>query len=158
MLKLVELLDAGHVALDVAADDVPELLQRLVGILVNHHHLSVDGGATLADALVRRELLGSTSVGHGVAVPHAYVVGVPTPIMLLARLERPIRYGDAPDGRPVDLVFLLTGPESVRPKHARVLARIVRLMHDAEWLDALRKADSADGVIQAIREVESRHV
>jgi PTS system nitrogen regulatory IIA component len=157
MPKLSRLIDAGHVALDLAASDVKELLYRLVQQLVVQDHLSEATGERLADALVRRELLGGTGIGNGVAVPHAYVGGVPQPAMLLARLHTPIAYGDPVDGKPVDLVILLTGPESIRPQHARVLARIVRLMRDEQWLAALRRAKSAEEVIQTIREVEERH-
>ena len=157
MLKLSQLIDAGHVALDVASPDVPDLLNQLVKLLVSSDELSEASAKALAEALLRREQLGSTSIGRGVAVPHAYVVDLPTPTMLVARLERPIAYGEPEDGRPVDLVFLLIGPESARPKHARVLARIVRLMHDQAWLEALREASSPEAVVEAIHDVERRH-
>lgn len=157
MLKLSQLIDAGHVALDVASPDVPDLLNQLVRLLVSNEQLSEVSAQALAEALLRREQLGSTSIGQGVAVPHAYVVDLPAPAMLVARLKRPIVYGEPTDGRPVDLVFLLIGPESARPKHARVLARIVRLLHDQAWLEALRGARSAEAVIEAIHDVERRH-
>lgn len=157
MVKLSQLIDAGHVALDIATSDVPDLLNQLVRLLVSNDQLSEVSAEALAEALLRREQLGSTSIGQGVAVPHAYVVDLAAPTMLVARLKRPIAYGEPTDGRPVDLVFLLIGPESARPKHARVLARLVRLLHDQAWLEALRGASSAEAVVEAIHDVERRH-
>jgi len=156
MQRLSNLLDAGHVALDVEAPDVPSLLQKMAQLLVVHDHLSATCGDTLSKALLRRELLSGTCVGHGVAVPHAYVVEIPAPIMLLARLKEPIAYGNPRDGRPVDLVFLLTGPKTQRTD-VQLLARIVRLLHDDAWLEALRAARSPEDVMVAVADVEGRH-
>jgi mannitol/fructose-specific phosphotransferase system IIA component (Ntr-type) len=157
MPKLTDLLDAGHVAIDVQAEDVEHLLRQLVALLVEHDQLSSSCGRLLSDALSRRERLGYTCIGHGVAVPHAYIGEVPRPILLLARLAVPIAYGEPPDGRPVDLIFMLTGPESARGNHMRVLARLVRLLHDETWLAELRRASSVSAVLDAVREVERRH-
>ncbi len=158
MQKLSELLDAGHVALGVDAADVPSLLMTLAEMLVTHDHLTETCGRNLAKALLKREMLGGTCVGSGVAVPHAYVAEVPSPILLVARLQEPIAYGEPPDGLPVDVIFLLTGPASCQRAHVQVLARIVRLVHDKAWLEALRAADSPEAVLQTIRDVEHRHV
>jgi mannitol/fructose-specific phosphotransferase system IIA component (Ntr-type) len=158
MRRLSELLDAGHVALDLAADDVPGLLQTLVDLLVTHQQVPTAVAGELLAALLERERLGGTCVGQGVAVPHAYLAKIQAPALLLARLQQPIAYCESTDGRPVDLVFMLTGPQSAQLAHIQVIARIVRLLHDGGWLAALRQARSAEEVLEAVRAVEKRHV
>ncbi|MCA9548883.1 MAG: PTS sugar transporter subunit IIA [Myxococcales bacterium] len=157
MLRLSELLDAGAVVLDLQAQDVPDLLHRVVEPLVTAGRLDAEAAEGLAKALLERELQGCTGVGLGVALPHAYVDQVPTPMMLIARLATPIAYGQCPDGKPVDLVFLLTGPDSAKRTHVKVLAKLVRLLHDGAWVEALRAATSPDTVREAMQAVEARH-
>ena len=66
---------------------------------------------TISAALLKREQLGSTGMGDGIAIPHARVPGVKSPFGMLARLKQPVDF-HAVDGQPVDLVFLLLAPAS----------------------------------------------
>jgi len=158
MRRLSELLDAGHVALDVAAENVSGVLKTLVELLVTHDQIPPAVGRDLLAALLERERQGGTCVGHGVAVPHAYLAQIQSPAMVLARLSHPIGGSERGGDHPVDLVFLLTGPQSAQLAHVQVIARIVRLLHDESWLAALRRAKSAEEVLEAVRAVEKRHV
>jgi PTS system nitrogen regulatory IIA component len=157
MLSLSALLDAGGVVLELPAQDVPDLLRRAAEALVAAGRVSPEAGQELARALLERELQGGTGVGLGVALPHAYLDQVPAPLMLIGRLSRPIPYGQPPDGKPVDLIFLLSGPDSAKRTHVKVLAKVVRLLHDGAWVEALRAAGSPDAVVEALRAVEARH-
>jgi mannitol/fructose-specific phosphotransferase system IIA component (Ntr-type) len=157
MFHLSERVDAAHVALDLEATDVASCLRALVQHLVDNGEIDQVLGERLDEALLNREEIGGTCVGLGVAVPHAYFAEMPTQILLVGRLKTPIDYR-APDGKPVDLVFLLAGPLGAQAQHMRILARIARLLHDAIWLDELRGALTSADVIQAIRAVEERHV
>lgn len=158
MLHLSELLDLGHVVLDVEAGDVAELLTQLSAILVREDHLSQSCGETLRERLLGRERLGGTCLGGGVAVPHGYGVDLPHPILLLARLKKTIVFGEGKDAKDVDLVFLMTGPESAQKTHVKVLARLMRLLHDARFAADLRAAADAQAVLASVRAVEERHV
>jgi nitrogen PTS system EIIA component len=89
------------------------------------------------DALVQRERLGSTGFGHGIAIPHVKFRALKSIVCVFARLIDPIDY-DAPDGEPVDLIFLLLGPEHASGDHLKALARISRLVRDPRALDRLR--------------------
>lgn len=157
MVKISDLLDLGHIALDLQATGVPDLLSRLCELLVHEDHLNPSCGENLCEALLNRERLGGTCLGEGIAVPHGYVVDLPHPILLLARLAEPIAYGEPPDGRPVDLVFLMTGPESSQREHVKVLARLMRLLHDRGWVEALRAAKTPEQALASVLDVESRH-
>ncbi len=94
------------------------------------------------DALLQRERLGSTGVGHGIAVPHAKLPKVPAIFAVFARLDRPIDF-ESMDGIPVDLIFLLIAPESAGADHLKALARIARMVRDPTLTAKLRATRDA---------------
>ena len=97
--------------------------------------LGIDAGEILG-ALVRREDLGSTGVGDGVALPHARMEAVARPFGLLARLRDPLDF-EAVDDRPVDLVFLLLLPTGDGGEHLNALACVARRLRAPETAAAL---------------------
>ena len=99
-------------------------------------------------ALLRREDLGSTGVGDGVALPHARLDAVLRPFGLLARLRDAVDF-EAVDDRPVDLVFLLLLPAGAESRHLNALACVARWLRDPETAAALRGARDA-GAIYAL--------
>lgn len=102
--------------------------------------------AVVLDALLEREAAGSTGVGHGVAVPHARIEGVEQMHAVFVRLETPIAY-EAVDGAKVDLLFALLAPPDAGTEHLRALARVSRLMRQAELRAQLRQARTAEAVL-----------
>lgn len=94
------------------------------------------------DTILQRERLGSTGVGHGVAIPHGKLRSVDRLIGVFARLARPVDF-DSLDEQPVDLVFLLVAPESAGADHLKALARIARVLRDAGFAQKLRATDDA---------------
>lgn len=95
------------------------------------------GEATLLQALHARELLGSTGIGQGIALPHAHVPGLRGPFRCFARLAKPVEFG-AIDGAPVDLIFLLLSPEAADRTHLALLAAAARRLHDPAVAKGLR--------------------
>lgn len=116
------------------ATSKPQLLQELAQRAAKS--LGIDAQAIL-DALTTREGLGSTGVGHGVAIPHARVSGLARFFSLFARLENSIDF-EAVDGRPVDLVFLLLIPANADKEHLAALACVSRRLRDHETARRLR--------------------
>ncbi len=98
-------------------------------------------GEVLA-ALLRRERLGSTGIGHGVAVPHARLDGIEAPAAMLVRLEKPVCF-DAPDSDPVDLVLALLWPKADVARFLPALSRMSRLLRSADLRERLRSAQTA---------------
>ncbi len=94
------------------------------------------------ETLMQREKLGSTGVGHGVAIPHGKLAGFDRLVGVFALLDRPIDF-DSLDGEPVDIMFLLLAPESAGADHLKALARIARVLRDDETAAKLRAADDA---------------
>ena len=140
-MNISDFLAPSDVMIDVAAADKQKLLQALArkaGLVVD-----VPPDRLLAE-LRKREELGSTGVGGGVALPHARFHQVGKPIGMLLRLRKPIEF-DAVDGVPVDIVFLLLLPENPEGEQLAALAAIARMLRKPEITRALRKArDSAE--------------
>ena len=93
---------------------------------------------TILEILQQREKLGSTGVGNGIAIPHGKLPKLNKLFGLFARLERPVDF-EALDGQPVDLVFLLLAPEAAGADHLKALARVARLLRDADVARKLRE-------------------
>lgn len=141
-MKIPDFLSADNIVIDAAAADKKKLLSELArkaGAIVD-----VLPERLLAE-LVKREELGSTGMGGGVAIPHARFHQVTKPFGLLARLRRPVDF-DAVDGEPVDIVFLLLLPEAAAAgDQLGALALIARKLRNQKTAAALRQArDSAE--------------
>ena len=108
------------------------------------------------DVLLERERLGTTGVGHGIAIPHGKLPSLERVWGVFARLERPIDY-DAIDEQPVDLMFLLLAPEQAGADHLKALARVSRLLRDQSMCEKLRGSDSADAIYALLTQQEASH-
>lgn len=93
------------------------------------------------DVILQRERLGSTGVGHGIAIPHGKLASIDTIVGVFARLENAVDF-EALDDQPVDLVFLLLAPEGAGADHLKALSRIARVLRDPELVAKLRATDS----------------
>ena len=103
------------------------------------------------DALLQRERLGTTGVGHGIAIPHGKLEGIDKLFGLFARLERPVDF-DAIDEQPVDLLFLLLAPEIAGADHLKALARVSRLLRNRTICDKIRGSNDGDALYALITE------
>lgn len=93
--------------------------------------------AEVIDALIEREGLGPTGVGHGIALPHARLSDVSQVCGVFLRLEKPLNF-DSVDRQPVDLVFALLAPEEAGVEHLRALALVSRTMRNPDVCAKLR--------------------
>jgi PTS system nitrogen regulatory IIA component len=138
MTTLEQLISLDRVVPRLRAADktqaIAELARRAVA------GLALSPAAAVA-ALAGREALGSTGVGHGIAVPHARLAGLAASVGVFARLERPADW-EAIDGQPVDLVFLLLSPET-GGEHLAALAAVSRRLRDKAVAEAVRVAETA---------------
>ena len=103
--------------------------------------------AQVHDSLLMREQLGSTGLGQGVGIPHGRLKGLKQVAGMFFHLSKPVPF-DAPDNRPVDLVFFLLVPEQSTEEHLQLLSELAQGFSDPEFRDGLRKATNADAVIQ----------
>jgi PTS system nitrogen regulatory IIA component len=145
-MKISDFLSPTDVMLDVKPANKGELLRLLSTRAAAEAGLDTDEVVTL---ILKREELGSTGVGNGVALPHARLVGLKVPFGLFARLRRGIDF-EAIDDQPVDLVFLLLLPESEKGEQLNALACAARALRDAEVLKRIRGAADPDALFRAI--------
>ena len=91
------------------------------------------------DHLLAREKLGSTGLGDGIAIPHCRIDQLAAPIGILITLDHPLAF-DAPDDKPVDLIFALLVPQEANQQHLDMLAEIARHFSQADFCASLRAA------------------
>lgn len=94
------------------------------------------------EVVMAREQLGSTGIGHGVAIPHGRMPDLPAPMLALARHQEGVDF-DAIDRQPVHIIVLLLVPDSDDRQHLELLARLARSLQDSQIRDAVMKAESA---------------
>jgi PTS system nitrogen regulatory IIA component len=145
-MKISDFLSPSNATIEVAAADKQKLLQVLAGKA--GAIVDVPPDRILAE-LQKREELGSTGVGGGVALPHARFQQIGKPIGLLLRLRKAIDF-DAVDGEPVDIVFLLLLPESGSKDQLGALASISRKLRNPEVTTALREARDGREMYRAL--------
>jgi PTS system nitrogen regulatory IIA component len=153
MVKIHTLLDEGLVLPRLAARDRPGVLREMSERL-EARVPGLDG--TLLERLLKREELGTTAIGKGVAVPHCRAQGIKMPALLLGLAPEGVAF-EAVDGKPSCVFFLLVSPEDNPGSGLRVLAAIAGLVRRSRSLTAkLLKPQTASGVIEALRAEEER--
>ena len=99
--------------------------------------------AIVTDNLFARERLGSTGLGHGVAIPHGRIKGLKHPLAAVLRVQQPIAF-DAPDEEAVSLLIFLLVPEAATQRHLEILSEIAEMLSDRELRERLKsEADPA---------------
>ncbi len=135
------------------AKDKKQALQDLSGLAAALTGLTE---REVFDALMQRERLGSTGFGRGIAIPHVKFRTLKNIVCVFAHLVDPIAY-DSPDGEPVDLIFLLLGPEHASGDHLKALARISRLVRDPAALESLRVTADKKALFAVLTEPATSH-
>ncbi len=147
-MYLADVLTLKRIAAVVPGGSRKRVLEKLSTLLAG------DDAAlarNIFEALNERERMGSTALGHGIAIPHARVAGVEELRAALIRLQKPIPF-DAPDKQPVDLLIGLVVPVSCAEPHLRVLREIATHLGDAQNRDRLRAAGSDVDLYAAIKQ------
>ena len=133
MNRLSSILPAAQVLVSVDATSKKRAFEE-AGLLFEHlHGLS---RALVTDSLFSRERLGSTGLGHGVAIPHGRIKGLKAPMSAVFQLATPIGF-DAPDDLPVSLMIFLLVPEAATQKHLEILSEIAEMLSDADLREKL---------------------
>lgn len=99
----------------------------------------------ILDALISRERLGSTGLGHGVALPHSRLNNISVPVAAFVTLEEGVDF-ESSDGEPVDLAVGLLVPEKCNDEHLKILAKLARRFSDEAFRSTLREFDDAESL------------
>lgn len=133
-MELSELLKPEAIRVNTASSSKKRLMHDVADLA--HSGYGIDASVAV-EALLERESLGPTGVGHGVALPHARIPGIDRVVGVFLLLEKPINF-DSVDRQPVDIVFGLFAPEDAGVEHLKALARVSRLLRDATVCTKLR--------------------
>lgn len=147
-MKISEFLSPANTFIDVRTTDKSQLLRDLAERASTALQQPAD---TLASELIKREGLGSTGMGGGIAIPHARYPTLTKPFGILARLKQPIDF-EAIDGEKVDLVFVLLLPTASGGDQLGVLACVARKLRGSSLASRLRQVKSSDELYAAIAE------
>jgi nitrogen PTS system EIIA component len=133
-MKFADLLNSRAVKVVSAASSKKRLMHDLADVAESAYGIPAQRAV---EALMERESLGPTGVGHGVALPHARLDGVEAVVGVFILLEKPIDF-EAIDRQPVDVIFALFAPEDAGVEHLKALALVSRTLRDPGFCTKLR--------------------
>lgn len=154
MNRLASILSAAQVLVQVDVSSKKRAFEEAGLLFENLHGLS---RALVTDSLFSRERLGSTGLGHGVAIPHGRIKGLKSPMAAVFQLARPIGF-EAPDELPVNLMIFLLVPEAATQKHLEILSEIAEMLSDADLRSKLTDSADASELHQLIANWQSAQV
>ncbi len=140
MSLIADLLPLSNVVTDLDASSKKRVFEQ-AGLLFENHQGIARGD--VFDSLFSRERLGSTGLGQGIAIPHGRIKGLKEAAGAFFRLATPVQF-DAPDGRPVNMLFVLLVPEQANEQHLQLLSELAQMFSDSAFREQLQSApDSA---------------
>jgi PTS system nitrogen regulatory IIA component len=146
MNRIAELLPPTNVAVGIDAATKRELFSSVADLFAASGGIS---HGVVVDALAAREKLGSTGLGQGIAIPHGRIKGLKDARGAFVRLAQPIPF-DAPDGRPVNQVFVLLVPEQATEQHLELLSELAQMFSERAFRERLAAAPDAAATWAAI--------
>lgn len=150
MNRLAAILPASNVVVGVDATSKKRIFEH-AGLLFENRHAIARG--TVTDNLFARERLGSTGLGHAVAIPHGRIKGLRNPLAAVLRVTQPVPF-DAPDDEPVSLLIFLLVPEAATQRHLEILSEIAEMLSDRALRERLLDETDAATVHRLITEWE----
>ncbi len=151
MNLIAKLLPVANVLLDLDVSSKKRVFEQAGLLFENQNAIA---RAIVTDNLFARERLGSTGLGHGVAIPHGRIKGLKSPLASVFLLAEPIGF-DAPDEKPVVLMIFLLVPEASTQKHLEILSEIAEMLSDSVLREKLKAAQSAEELHGLIRNWQS---
>jgi len=140
---LTNILPASQVLLDLEASSKKRVFEQAGMLFESHLGLA---RSVIFDSLFAREKLGSTGLGQGIAIPHGRIKGLKQASGAFMRLANPVPF-DSPDGRPVNLLFVLLVPEQATEQHLQILSELAQRFAERPFREALLAAPDAAAVV-----------
>ncbi|MEX1137514.1 MAG: PTS sugar transporter subunit IIA [Balneolales bacterium] len=154
-MRIHDLLDDENILPQLRVSSKQEAIKSLIQTL--SMDINSNAKESCVKAVLERESIMSTGVGKGLAIPHGKARGLDKTYAAFAKLDPPIDY-DAIDGEPVQLIFLLVGPETQNSLHIKMLSRISRLLNSASFREKLIESSTSHGIREAFRLEEEQFI
>lgn len=142
MSLIADLLPATNVVIDLEASSKKRVFEQ-AGLMFENNQGIARGD--VFDSLFSRERLGSTGLGQGIAIPHGRIKGLQNAAGAFIRLSTPVQF-DAPDGRPVSMLFVLLVPEQANEQHLQLLSELAQMFSDVDFRERLANAPDAETI------------
>jgi PTS system nitrogen regulatory IIA component len=146
MTNLAKILSKDNVVLGLEVSSKKRAFEQAGLIFENNYGIA---RSLVSDNLFARERLGSTGLGHGVAVPHGRIKGLKEPLAAFVRLAEPIPF-ESPDGLPANLLIFLLIPDNVTQQHLEILSEIAEMFSDDTFRNALTTDNDPSSVFSRI--------
>ena len=146
MNLISKLLPPSNVILDLDASSKKRVFEQVGLLFENNHHIA---RSQVFDSLFAREKLGSTGLGQGIAIPHGRIKGLKEALGAIVRMKQPIPF-DAPDGQPVNLIFVLLVPDRATDLHLQILSELAQMFSDKPFREQLLAGATPAAVHQLI--------
>ncbi len=153
MNRLSQILPLSQVLVGVEATSKKRAFEEAGLLFENQHGLN---RALVTDSLFARERLGSTGLGHGVAIPHGRIKGLKAPMAAVFLLQAAIGF-DAPDEQAVNLLVFLLVPEAATQKHLEILSEIAELLSDGTLRERIKTSGDGAALHALIASWHSAH-
>jgi len=152
-MQIADILTPSRISISASISSKKGVLEELARMIAEDKAELTQ--TEIFDSLCARERLGSTGLGHGVAIPHGRLKGNKQTLGAFIQLRDGIDY-DAVDQQPVDLLFALLVPEESTDEHLQILARLAELFSDADLLRRLRHSSSSDRLFRLLNESDDQ--
>lgn len=152
-MKLSDFVISEAILSDLQATNKEQAIREIVGSLISSGKLKPDEGESIIGAIMKREELGSTGIGNGVAVPHTKHPSVDRMIGTVAVSQDGLDFASI-DREPVDIIFLLVSPPDRPGDHLRALENISRHLRVELFCRFLRQAKSRDDIVEVLEEAD----
>ena len=149
-MDLGDILSKAQIITDLRATNRWEAIDELINNLVATRKITPEHHDAIAAVVKKRESSMSTGIGFGIGIPHASTDLISEVVGALGRSKTGVNF-DALDNQPVKLVMLFLVPQGQFQKHLHTLANIAKLLHKAEFRQALEQAPDADAMLQIVR-------
>ena len=154
-MKITDILKKEHIIDNLVSTDKASTLEEISSFLKNKGLVS--NKETLLNALMGRELLGSTGIGENVAIPHAKISEIDQIITMFGRSIKGIEF-DSLDKKPVHFIYLVLAPMNSSGQHLKVLARISRLLKNKSLRESIIRATEANQIYAIIADEDSKYI
>jgi fructose-specific phosphotransferase system IIA component len=149
-MDLGDILTKAQIITDLRATTRWEAIDELINNLVATGKITPANQDAIAAVVKKRESSMSTGIGFGIGIPHASTDLISEVVGALGRSKKGVNF-DALDNQPVNLVMLFLVPQGQFQKHLHTLANIAKLLHKAEFRQALEQAPDAEAMLQIVR-------
>ena len=153
-MKFVDFVSRDAIRTSIDVDDKEQVIRSMASALLEAGKIAEDEHESIVEAILKREELGSTGIGRGVAVPHTKHPSVNDLVGTVAVSEAGVDF-DSLDGEKVHLLFLLVSPPDRPGDHLRALENISRQLRDETFCRFLKQSKTPNDVWQLLEEADN---